>query len=113
MPRASAGKPPRGRLADFLKLEGAGNDFVLLDGREQRLPRLTPLLIRRLLDRQRGVGGDGLLVLGAGRAGQPVRVQYWNADGGAAAFCGNGARCVALLLLQAVMERALYPLRHF
>jgi diaminopimelate epimerase len=91
----------------FLKVEGAGNDFVLLDARAGKAPRLRSGQIRRLLDRHRGVGGDGLLLLlrtGAARSGAAassgVRVRYWNADGGAASFCGNGARCVALLLLR-------------
>lgn len=84
---------------DFLKVEGAGNDFVLLDARRRKLPSLSSSFIRRLLDRHRGIGGDGLLVLSREASGS-TRVRYWNADGGAAAFCGNGARCVAHLLLR-------------
>src|SRR5512140_2436923 len=84
----------------FLKVEGAGNDFVLLDVRRRARPKLTTSSIRALLDRHRGIGGDGLLVLTRGAKGPLTRVRYFNADGGAAAFCGNGARCVALLLLR-------------
>jgi diaminopimelate epimerase len=75
----------------FWKTSGAGNDFVLLAG----LPRgrSGPALARRLCDRRRGVGADGLLVVS--RVGARVRVRYWNSDG-SAAFCGNGARCAAL-----------------
>jgi diaminopimelate epimerase len=75
----------------FDKTSGAGNDFVLLAG----LPRgrSGAALARRLCDRRRGVGADGLLVLS--RRGGRVRLDYWNADG-SAAFCGNGSRCGAL-----------------
>jgi diaminopimelate epimerase len=86
-------------MTRFLKVEGAGNDFCLVDAR--RTPAHIPprKTIRALLDRHRGIGGDGLLWLLTGPDGH-ARVRYWNADGGAAAFCGNGARCVALLLLR-------------
>jgi diaminopimelate epimerase len=75
----------------FFKMSGAGNDFVLLSG----LPRgrSGATLARRLCDRRRGVGADGLLVLS--RRGERARLDYWNADG-SAAFCGNGSRCGAL-----------------
>jgi diaminopimelate epimerase len=75
----------------FFKMSGAGNDFVLLDG----LPRgrSGPSLARRLCDRRRGIGADGLLVVSR-RGGRP-RLDYWNADG-SAAFCGNGSRCAAI-----------------
>jgi diaminopimelate epimerase len=75
----------------FWKFSGAGNDFVLLAG----LPRGRggPALARRLCDRRRGVGADGLLVVS--RRGTRAAVSYWNADG-SAAFCGNGTRCAAL-----------------
>jgi len=73
----------------FHKLSGAGNDFVLLS----RAPRAgLPSLARRLCDRRRGVGADGLLILEK-RSGAPF-LRYFNADG-SAAFCGNGSRCAA------------------
>ena len=75
----------------FFKMSGAGNDFVLLNG----LPkgRSGAALARRLCDRRRGIGADGLLVLA--RKGGHTRLDYWNADG-SAAFCGNGSRCAAI-----------------
>jgi diaminopimelate epimerase len=84
----------------FVKAEGAGNDFVILDARSGDRPRLSRSGIRRLLDRNRGIGGDGLLLLRPGIVGGRARVLYWNPDGGPADFCGNGARCAALLLLR-------------
>jgi diaminopimelate epimerase len=81
----------------FLKVEGAGNDFVLLDYRVAQGPKITVQMARYLLDRHRGIGGDGLLILRG--AGSEVTVEYRNADGNPADFCGNGARCAAALLL--------------
>ncbi|MDP3984348.1 MAG: diaminopimelate epimerase [Acidimicrobiia bacterium] len=73
---------------NFVKMEGLGNDFVVV-GDEVAL---DPALIRRLCDRRRGIGGDGLLQVGGG--GQVVVMGYWNADGSPAEMCGNGLRCV-------------------
>lgn len=77
----------------FWKMTGAGNDFVVLDGRTG-LPAPPETLARSLCPRRSAVGADGLLVVAAVHGGQ-VRVDYRNADGSPAGFCGNGARCVA------------------
>ena len=74
---------------DFVKMEGLGNDFVVLAG--PRSP--TPSQIAAWCDRRRGIGADGVLVVTPGAGG--VRMEYWNADGSAAEMCGNGLRCVA------------------
>ena len=79
----------------FAKLHGAGNDFLLFDGRadaglEDALPALVPGLCHRRL----GLGADGVLLLLPGGE-RVVRLRYWNADGSAAAFCANGTRCAA------------------
>src|SRR6476469_7945665 len=78
----------------FTKMNGAGNDFVLLDNRAGDLT-LTRSQITRLCDRHRGVGADGVLVLESPTNGADVRMRYYNADGGEAEMCGNGARCFA------------------
>ena len=85
------------RSIRFWKLEGAGNDFIGLDGRKGGLG-LNRGKIARLCDRRRGVGADGVLVVEKpkGRAAD-FRMRYYNADGGEAEMCGNGARCFALL----------------
>lgn len=79
----------------FVKMHGAGNDFVVLDQRDLPAhPTLTPATIARLCDRRLGVGADGLIIIGAGRDGvSDFRMTYFNADGGEAEMCGNGARC--------------------
>ncbi|MEP6955516.1 MAG: diaminopimelate epimerase [Chthoniobacterales bacterium] len=78
----------------FTKMNGAGNDFVLLDNRAGQL-QLTPAQIARLCDRHRGIGADGVLLLEPAANGADFRMRYYNADGGEAEMCGNGARCFA------------------
>ena len=78
----------------FTKMNGAGNDFVLLDNRAGDL-HLTREQIARLCDRHRGVGADGVLLLERATNGADFRMRYYNADGGEAEMCGNGARCFA------------------
>ncbi len=78
----------------FWKMDGAGNDFVVLDGRRP-VPGDLPALARRVCARRGGIGADGLLVV-TPESGGGLRVAYCNADGSPACFCGNGARCAAL-----------------
>ena len=77
----------------FIKMQGAGNDFVVIDGVSQRI-EITVQLARRLADRHFGVGCDQvLLVEKPQRADTDFRYRIWNADGGEVEQCGNGARC--------------------
>jgi len=78
----------------FTKMNGAGNDFVMLDNRAAGLA-LTREQIALLCDRHRGVGADGVLVVEPPRSAADFRMRYYNADGGEAEMCGNGARCFA------------------
>ncbi len=80
----------------FTKMNGAGNDFVLLDNRAGTLA-LDRHAIARLCDRHRGVGADGVLLVETPPPGTAAefRMRYHNADGGEAEMCGNGARCFA------------------
>jgi diaminopimelate epimerase len=82
----------------FLKMHGLGNDFVVVDARGGQDP-VTPALARALGDRRRGVGFDQLAVIRDGGAGADATIDFWNADGSAAAACGNATRCVARLLM--------------
>src|SRR5215218_2438281 len=79
---------------EFMKMNGAGNDFVMLDNRSGNL-QLERAQILRLCDRHRGIGADGVLVLEPAANGADFRMRYYNADGGEAEMCGNGARCFA------------------
>ena len=79
----------------FAKMNGAGNDFVMVDNREGKLPLTQHSPSPILCDRHRGVGGDGLLAVEPAQNGADFRMRYYNADGGEAEMCGNGARCFA------------------
>lgn len=81
----------------FVKLEGLGNDFMLIDGRHGA-PKLSPDAIRRLGDRRLGVGFDQLLCIHSPRAGHAFDVAIHNADGSPAEQCGNGMRTLAAWL---------------
>ena len=78
----------------FTKMNGAGNDFVMIDNRAGDV-RLRPEQIVRICDRHSGVGADGILLLERGSNGADFRMRYYNRDGGEAEMCGNGARCFA------------------
>jgi len=81
-------------MLNFTKMNGAGNDFVMLDNRQGAL-QLDREAIARICDRHRGVGADGLLLVEPAQSGADFRMRYYNADGGEAEMCGNGARCFA------------------
>jgi diaminopimelate epimerase len=77
----------------FTKMQGLGNDFVVLDGVRQRVA-LTAAQLRLLADRHFGVGCDQVLVVEAPtRPDVDFRYRIYNADGGEVEQCGNGARC--------------------
>lgn len=69
-------------------MQGLGNDFIVVDGPV----KFSAEEIARLCDRRLGIGADGLLVA---TKGDPIRMEYWNADGSDAEMCANGLRCVA------------------
>lgn len=76
-------------------MDGAGNDFVVIDNREGGF-EADSREVARMCDRRRGIGADGLMTLEADAEGD-FRMRYYNSDGGVAAMCGNGGRCIALL----------------
>lgn len=91
----------------FLKVEGTGNDFILLDRRAEPRASVADDLARlsavapSLCDRRRGVGSDGILVVGAPPT-PDCDATMWvvNADGSRPEMCGNGLRCVAHVVAQ-------------
>lgn len=83
----------------FVKMHGAGNDFVVVDHREPFLPADSGALFAAMCDRRRGVGADGVLLLERSERAD-FAMRYFNSDGGHADFCGNGARCIARFALQ-------------
>lgn len=78
----------------FTKMNGAGNDFILIDNRAGEID-LDRSQISQLCDRHRGIGADGVLLLELPANRVDFRMRYFNADGGEAEMCGNGARCFA------------------
>jgi diaminopimelate epimerase len=81
----------------FTKMHGLGNDFAVLDAREAPFPQLPPALVRRLADRQTGIGFDQLVLLEASHKAD-LAMRFFNADGSEAEACGNGSRAVARYL---------------
>ena len=87
----------------FTKMHGAGNDYVVLDARDENKDWST--LAVEMCDRHFGVGADGLLLLEPSTVGD-VRMRMFNPDGSQAEMCGNGIRCFS----KYVMERGLVSL---
>ena len=83
-------------------MHGLGNDFVILDGREEKVT-MTPALARAIADRRTGVGCDQLIVLEPSSFAD-LRMDIWNADGSSAEACGNASRCVVKLTGAATIE---------
>ena len=78
---------------NFTKMQGVGNDFVVIDGVSRDI-KITPQLAKRLADRHFGVGCDQVLLVEKPQLnGADFRYRIWNADGGEVEQCGNGARC--------------------
>ena len=80
----------------FIKMHGLGNDFVVLDAREQALPTIDSAIARALADRRTGIGCDQLILLEPSRDAD-FRMRIFNHDGGEVEACGNASRAVALL----------------
>jgi diaminopimelate epimerase len=96
----------------FEKYEGLGNDFLVVQADGAR--GVSADLARQLCDRRLGVGGDGVLVVGAGAeadvgAGAVASMKVHNADGSIPEMCGNGLRCVALSLVRRGVVRSEEP----
>jgi len=80
---------------DFVKMTGAGNDFILIDNRKGSYNGISwGKLAPEICDRHFGVGADGLLVIGAGKEAD-FSLKYYNSDGSYGGMCGNGGRCAA------------------
>lgn len=80
---------------EFWKMNGAGNDFIIVDNRTlwaspQRLGRIAAVLCRRRFS----VGADGLMAVEPAQAGGDFKMRFFNADGSVGEMCGNGARCI-------------------
>ena len=80
---------------EFWKMNGAGNDFIILDNRvlgasPARLGRIARALCRRRFS----IGADGLMAVEEGTQGGDFKMRFYNSDGSLGEMCGNGARCI-------------------
>ena len=79
----------------FWKMNGAGNDFIILNNLEEHLPvEDFPQLARVLCERHLSIGADGLMVVDTPTQGGDYRMLFYNSDGSLGEMCGNGARCI-------------------
>ena len=79
----------------FTKMNGAGNDFIILNNLTEHIPHAQfPSIARTLCHRRLSIGADGLMVVDAPRQGGDFRMLFYNADGSEGEMCGNGARCI-------------------
>lgn len=79
----------------FWKMNGAGNDFIILNNIEEKLDHnLFPAIARTLCHRHLSIGADGFMVVEAPQQGGDYRMLFYNSDGSVGEMCGNGARCI-------------------
>lgn len=83
---------------------GCGNDFLLLDNRQETIPELSGKMINQLCQPETGAGVDGLIIVGSSKSAD-VAMKYYNCDGTEAEMCGNGVRC----LMQFLRQKLSYP----
>ncbi len=83
---------------NFTKYHGLGNDFILIDNRQNPLPIITSEQAAKLCDRNFGIGADGVIFVLPGQDGTDYTMRIFNSDGSEPEMCGNGIRCLAAFI---------------
>lgn len=79
----------------FWKMNGAGNDFIIINNIEEKLPLdIFPKLAATVCERHLSIGADGLMVVEKAQCGGDYKMLFYNSDGSVGEMCGNGARCI-------------------
>ncbi|MEO6404741.1 MAG: diaminopimelate epimerase [Ferruginibacter sp.] len=91
----------------FYKYQGTGNDFVILDNRDERYSLLNTKQVKRLCDRRFGIGADGLMMMNK-IEGYDFEMIYYNANGKSSSMCGNGGRCLVRFAHQMGLHKYTY-----
>jgi diaminopimelate epimerase len=92
---------------EFYKYQGTGNDFVILENRDNRYDALTPKQVKHICDRRFGIGADGLMLLNK-HPELDFEMIYFNADGNPSSMCGNGGRCLVQFAKNQGMHKSTY-----
>jgi diaminopimelate epimerase len=91
----------------FYKYQGTGNDFIILDNRNNEVGKLSTQQINHLCDRKFGIGADGLMLLST-KGGYDFEMVYYNADGNESSMCGNGGRCLVKFAYDMGIHKSMY-----
>ena len=83
------------RLIEFTKMEANGNDFILIDSRKYSSNLFSKVVIKKMCERNYGIGADGLIII-SNSTEHAFKMIYYNSDGLEAAMCANGGRCAVL-----------------
>lgn len=81
---------------DFFKMQGAGNDFIIINNINLKIPvDKLPAISKRLCSRRLSIGADGFMALDKAEGKADFKMRFYNSDGSLGEMCGNGARCIS------------------